>query len=177
MVFQLVMEKSCPTSRKAAILAHSQAYAGARAEFRKRASFFHREDEAYLRFLIPEGVRVLDIGCGIGDTLAALKPSHGVGVDFSPALIDIARKMHPELQFHVLDAENPAVVAEIGETFDYILVHDTVGSFDDCQKFFEHARDAARGWLFFPPLAARVEARRALETPCALSRAECSGSI
>ena len=51
------MEKLVGTSRKAAILAHSEAYAATRADFRKRASFFHREIEAYLRFLIPEGAR------------------------------------------------------------------------------------------------------------------------
>lgn len=131
------MQKVLNTSRKAAILAHSEAYAASRADFRKRAAFFHGEDEAYLRFLIPEGARVLDIGCGIGDTLASLKPSHGIGVDFSPAMIDVARKLHPELQFHAMDAEDAAMIAKIGETFDYILVHDTIGSLDDCQKFFE----------------------------------------
>jgi len=131
------MQESFGTSRKAAILEHSEAYAASRIEYRKRASFFHKEDEAYLRFLIPEGARVLDIGCGIGDTLAALKPSHGVGVDFSPAIVDIARKLHPDLHFHLMDAEDAAMVAEIAESFDYILVHDTIGSLDDCQKFFE----------------------------------------
>ena len=131
------MQKLLNTSRKAAILAHSEAFAASRAEFRKRAAFFHREDEAYLRFLIPEGARVLDIGCGIGDTLASLKPSQGVGVDFSPAMIEVARKLHPELQFHAMDAEDAAMIANIGQTFDYILVHDTIGSLDDCQKFLE----------------------------------------
>jgi SAM-dependent methyltransferase len=125
------------TPRKAAILAHSEKYAGSRAELRKRAAFFHGEDEAYLRFLIPRGARVLDIGCGIGDTLAALQPSLGVGVDFSPAMIDVARKNHPNLQFHVGDVEDPTTIAAIGKTFDVILVHDTIGSLDDCQKFFE----------------------------------------
>jgi SAM-dependent methyltransferase len=122
--------------RKTAILAHFEKYAASRSELRKRAAFFHSEDEAYLRFLIPPGARVLDIGCGIGDTLAALQPSLGVGVDFSPAMIDVARKNHPNLEFHVGDAEDSATIAEIGKTFDFILVHDTIGSLDDCQKFF-----------------------------------------
>jgi SAM-dependent methyltransferase len=125
------------TPRKAAILAHSERYAASRAKVRKGAAFFHSEDEAYLRFLIPPGARVLDIGCGIGDTLAALQPSHGVGVDFSPAMIDVARTIHPDLMFHVGDAEDPTTIAAIGETFDYILVHDTIGSLDDCQTFFK----------------------------------------
>lgn len=124
-------------TRKAQILAHSNEYAASRAEWRSKAAFFHREDEAYLRFLIPENARVLEIGCGIGDTLAALKPSSGVGIDFSPALIDIARTRHPELTFVVGDAEKPATIASVEGPFDYILVLDAIGSLDDCQKFLE----------------------------------------
>jgi SAM-dependent methyltransferase len=123
--------------RKAAILAHSEKYAAERPIWRNKAEFFHREDEAYLRFLIPRNSRVLEIGCGIGDTLAALEPSVGTGVDFSPALIELARRMHPELTFHVGDAEDPATIAALGGPFDYILVLDTIGSLDDCQKFLQ----------------------------------------
>ena len=82
-------------------------------------------------------MRVLEIGCGIGDTLAALQPSHGVGVDFSPAAIEVARKRHPNLRFQVGDVEDSLTIAAIGETFEYILVLDTIGLLDDCQRFFE----------------------------------------
>ena len=123
------------SSRKAAILAHSETFAAARGEWRERARFFHTEDETYLRFLIPVGARVLEFGCGFGDTLAALKPSHGVGVDFSPATIAQARARHPGLTFQVGDAEDPATIAALEGPFDYILVLDTIGAIDDCQKF------------------------------------------
>jgi SAM-dependent methyltransferase len=125
------------SSRKAEIWTHSERSAAERPTWRQKAAFFHGEDEGYLRFLIPENARVLEIGCGIGDTLAALKPSHGVGVDFSPALIDVARQRHPGLTFQVGDVEDPATIAALGGPFDYILVLDTVGSLDDCQKFLE----------------------------------------
>ncbi|WP_315831431.1 glycosyltransferase [Bradyrhizobium prioriisuperbiae] len=123
------------SSRKAAILAHSETFAASRGDWRARARFFHDEDETYLRFLIPEGARVLDIGCGTGDTLAALKPSYGVGVDFSPAMIAQARVRHPELTFHLGDAEDPATITALEGPFDYILVLDTIGAVDDCQTF------------------------------------------
>src|SRR5256885_13947304 len=58
---------------------------------------FHDADVAYLRFLVPSGLRILEIGSGLGDTLAALKPSLGVGIDLSPALIARARERHPDL--------------------------------------------------------------------------------
>ncbi len=125
------------SARKREILAHSEKYAASRSEWRHKAAFFHSEDETYLRFLIPKHARVLEIGCGIGDTLAALEPSFGLGIDFSPSLIDEARKRHPGLTFKVGDVEDPATIAAIGEKFDYILVLDTIGSLDDIQKFFE----------------------------------------
>jgi SAM-dependent methyltransferase len=125
------------SSHKAAILAHSEKYAATREAWRRKSAFFHSEDELYLRFLIPPGARVLELGCGTGDTLAALSPSLGVGVDFSAAMIEQARRLHPGLTFLVGDVEDPATIAAIGEPFDYIVVQDTIGSLDDCQKFLE----------------------------------------
>ena len=117
------------------LLAHSEKHAASRREWRGKSSFFHREDEKYLRFLIPAGARVLEIGCGTGDTLAALEPSYGVGVDFSPGMIAQAQRLHPELTFKVGDAEDAATIGALDGPFDFILVQDTIGSLDDCQKF------------------------------------------
>jgi SAM-dependent methyltransferase len=58
------------------------------------AEYYRRIAEIY-RFLVPPGLRVLEIGCGSGDLLAALKPAHGVGVDFSPAMVARAAARHP----------------------------------------------------------------------------------
>ena len=81
-----------------------------RAPFRVRESRRH-----YLQWLrkqypfwVPPGLRVLEVGCGLGDLLAAVKPDRGVGVDFSPAMMTLALQRHPELEFHVADA------AEVG---------------------------------------------------------------
>ncbi|MBI2948004.1 MAG: glycosyltransferase [Verrucomicrobia bacterium] len=71
---------------------------------RESARYYHRLLQRYFAFLIPPGARVVEIGCGIGDLLAAVRPSRGVGVDFSPAMIDLARPRHPGLEFHVGDA-------------------------------------------------------------------------
>jgi SAM-dependent methyltransferase len=72
----------------------------------ERNAFFHREDLVYFKFVIPEGARVLELGCGTGHLLAALKPSYGVGVDFSEAMFAEARKTHPHLSFVVGDIED-----------------------------------------------------------------------
>lgn len=94
---------------------------------------FHAADEAYLQFLIPPGLSVLEIGCGLGNTLAALQPSRGVGIDLSPVMITRARERHPGLMFHVGNAEDPADMSQIQETFDVILLSDTIGFLDDCE--------------------------------------------
>ena len=125
------------SSRKGAILAHSQALASRRQDYRQRAAFFHAEDLRYLRFLIPEGLRVLEVGCGTGDVLAGLKPSYGLGIDFSPAMIAEAETAHPELDFRVGDVEDEGFVADLPGPFDVILILDTIGSLDDCQAVLE----------------------------------------
>ena len=140
------------SSRKADILANSEHAALEREKFWQQAAFFHAEDLRYLRFLIPEGLRVLELGCGIGNTLAGLKPSFGLGVDFSPAMIERARHLHPELQFQVGDVEDPEFIAALPGPFDIILIVDAIGSLDDCQAMSIRSMDfaAARRGLSSP---------------------------
>lgn len=131
----MTVVSGCLSARKAVILDHADRIAADRVTWREKNRFFHEEDERYLRFLIPPGSRVLDIGCGIGDTLASLAPSHGVGVDFCRGQIAIARQRHPDLTFVEGDAEDAATLDALQGPFDYILVLDTIGSVEDCQKF------------------------------------------
>jgi SAM-dependent methyltransferase len=80
--------------------------------------------------MIPEGSRVLEIGCGRGDLLAAVKPSVGIGVDFSDKYIDDAQAAHPELQFIIADAHALSLEPT---TFDYIILSDLVNDLWDVQ--------------------------------------------
>ncbi len=106
--------------------------------WRDKAAFFHSEDRLYLKFLVPPGARVLELGCGTGGMLSALEPSFGVGVDFSELMIAEARKAHPNLAFFVGDIEDGAFIRTLPGTFDFILVGDTLGSLDDCQQLLEN---------------------------------------
>ena len=45
----------------------------------------------YLRFIIPAGQRILEIGCGDGHLLRRLRPEYGLGIDFSANMINKAR--------------------------------------------------------------------------------------
>jgi SAM-dependent methyltransferase len=68
------------------------------------SSEYHRRLREVYGLLISPGQRVLEIGCGRGDLLAALEPSVGVGVDFSGEMLNRARQRHPELTFVQADA-------------------------------------------------------------------------
>ncbi|MFP7755215.1 glycosyltransferase [Thermodesulfobacteriota bacterium B35] len=119
---------------------HLDSLAPVRGKWRRRAAYYHREIERYLRFLIPAGASVLEIGCGTGELLAALEPGRGVGVDISPAMVEQARRNFPELDFRVDDMEN----LQISEKFDYVLVVDTIGHVDDIQLAFSRLAKVCR---------------------------------
>ena len=117
-----------------------------RAPFRERETQrgYHQLLKRYYSFFVPPGERVLEIGCGLGDLLAAVRPSRGVGIDFSGEMIARATSRHPNLQFVASDAaEFPGA-----ETFDYILASDLVNDLPDVQHFFEtlhrHASENTR---------------------------------
>jgi len=100
-------------------------------------AYFQRLIRVY-RFNIPEGMRVLELGCGRGDLLAALKPSRGVGIDFSPVIIEQACARHPEICFMLADAHD--FVSE--EKFDFVILSGLVNDLWDVQAVFENLRKA-----------------------------------
>ena len=126
------------SARKEAIHRQFEDVASQRSGWLERGSYFHSEDLLYLKFLIPEGARILELGCGTGHLLAKLKPSCGVGVNFSAAMIAEARKANPDLTFFVGDIEDEAFVRSLPGPFDFILIVDTIGILDDCQQMLEN---------------------------------------
>jgi len=101
---------------------------------------YYTDDRKYTKFLVPEGARVIELGCGTGDLLAQLKPSHGVGVDFSPQMVETAKRNHPDLTFHVGDAEDDDFIPGLEGPFDYIVLSDTIGYLDDIERVFRSLR-------------------------------------
>ncbi len=115
---------------------------------------YYYQDLARLhRFLIPVGARVLAIGCGPGDLLAATEPSVGIGVDISPVTVNMAQRNYPALRFYCADAETltPEKIgyAEDGPvegfideppTFDYIICANSASYFSDVQTVFSRLK-------------------------------------
>ncbi|MBI4325316.1 MAG: glycosyltransferase [Chloroflexi bacterium] len=118
-----------------------RAFYDQRAPFRPREQnrHYHRLLQDYYAFLVPPGLRVLEVGCGLGDLLAAVKPARGLGLDFSPAMIDLARQRHPNLEFQVAEAGQ----FSNEETFDYIILSDLVNDLPDVQLLLERLRASA----------------------------------
>lgn len=121
------------SARKAAIRELADHIAPQRDEWIDRNRFYYQEDYRYMRFLVPAGLRVLELGCGTGRLLAELQPSFGVGVDFSAKMIEIARRQFPQFEFHEGDVEDETVINRLPGPFDVIILSETIGSLDDCE--------------------------------------------
>src|SRR3989441_8559835 len=113
-------------------------------QYAAQIDFWHRRNAGYhkaiaslARFYIPSDSRVLEIGSGNGDLLAALKPSYGLGIDISGQMVRLAARKYPHLTFRQMAAEYLELP---GEPFDFIVLSDLVGYLYDIRLVFEQLR-------------------------------------
>lgn len=97
---------------------------------------YQRLLQSIYRTLVPAGRKVVELGCGRGDLLAALEPAVGVGVDLSPEMIRRARRRHPGLRFVEADVHE----LDLGETFDHVVLADLINDLWDVQAALQRAR-------------------------------------
>lgn len=121
---------------KESIIGYFEAIAQRRPAWKKRNRFYHRSLEKYFSFVIPAGAKVLELGCGTGDLLAAVKPAYGAGIDFSGRMISMAQSRYPHLHFIKADIEDLSSSKDISlsqQKFDYIILSDVLHVLFDVQ--------------------------------------------
>ena len=89
----------------------------------------------YYAQMIPDGVTVLEIGCGDGSLLAKLPGRTVTGVDISEMQLERARVAVPNGRFFNQAGE----ALKLEGTFDYIIISETVNFAADVQRIFEQA--------------------------------------
>ena len=130
-------QHSTPQETASELETHFDQMALTHDQWRQKNALYYKEQTQLLKHLIPPGLKVLELGCATGDTLAALNPSEGVGVDFSGQMLEKARLKYPHLRFEKMNAET----LDLGEeTFDVIVLADLVGELRDLWAAFRALR-------------------------------------
>jgi SAM-dependent methyltransferase len=114
-------------------VAHWDYVAGKYGNRKGFSHYYHDRLDQILQFAVPPGQKVIEIGCGNGDLLASLKPSYGVGVDFSAEMIKKAKELHPDLHFMEADAHE----LKLEDKFDFVILSDVVNELWDVQFVFQ----------------------------------------
>ncbi|KKO11354.1 hypothetical protein LCGC14_0018350 [marine sediment metagenome] len=104
----------------------------------KEHRYYYRQIRHLLNFVVEEGARVLCIGSDLGQYLEWVNPSRGVGVEISPRLVERSARKYPDFEFHEAVPEQ----FHTEETFDYILIINTVNDLFDVQQVLENVRPA-----------------------------------
>jgi SAM-dependent methyltransferase len=95
---------------------------------------YHRRLRDVYRSIVPRGQRVLELGCGLGDLLAAVEPRSGVGVDFSEKMLARAAQRHPHLRFVNADVH---ALGDLDGPFEAIILSDLINDLWDVQATLE----------------------------------------
>lgn len=90
---------------------------------------------------VPDGATLLHMGSGGGSIDVHLKRHYRVtGFDLSPAMVDYARRVNPDVEYTVGDIRT----ADLGRTFDAVLLHDASAYMTSLDDLLLAYRTAAR---------------------------------
>ena len=103
-----------------------------------RNKFYHDSMRDLIWGMIPPGARVLELGSGTGDFLAALKPSRGIGLNVAQGLTDLARRKFPDLEFYTVEVDQ----VRSPENFcpDYVIMPNMLDYVYDVWDLLENLR-------------------------------------
>ncbi len=101
-------------------------------KYRRHRSYYWDSITKYCNYYIHPTNRVLEIGCGTGELIAAVNGSRKVGIDFSAKLIAQAREAQKGVEFYEMAAEN----ITLDEKFDVVILSNLIGFLDDIDLVF-----------------------------------------
>lgn len=98
--------------------------------------YYLRQDVSEtMRRMIPTDAKVLEIGCGRGDTLAGLPNAVRDGIDSTPAAVTAARARHPSIDVE----QGDALTFHHDRKYDAIVCDRLVHYVPDIQRLLENA--------------------------------------
>jgi SAM-dependent methyltransferase len=101
--------------------------------YRRSRSYYWNSITRYCNYYLHSDNSILEIGCGTGELLSQVKGSRKVGIDFSRVMIENARKQFPEIEFHVMDAQDITLEGK----FDVVIISNLLGWLSDIQTVFK----------------------------------------
>ncbi len=105
-------------------------------KYRKRRSYYWDSITRYCNYFIHEDSSVLEVGCGSGELLAAVKGKEKLGIDFCKPILDKAEEQFPDIEFELMEAEN----ITLDKKFDIIILSNLVGVIDDIELVFNQLK-------------------------------------
>lgn len=118
--------------RKQSNLSYFESVAPKHIEYRRKHKYYWNEITEYINYFSHEDLSILEVGCGTGELLADIAGSKKTGIDFSPKMIEEAKKQFPNIEFHVMSAENITLT----EKYDLIILSNLTGYVSDLQNLF-----------------------------------------
>jgi SAM-dependent methyltransferase len=106
---------------------------GSDLQWRQKNSYYYAWLEKIYVSNVRPGNSVLEIGCGCGDLLAAVKPAYGVGIDTDVEAIETAKQRFGDLHFEVQDPHD----LQLEGVFDTVLICNSIGTWGDIQQVLE----------------------------------------
>lgn len=103
--------------------------------WKKKNHYYYEQLKVFYKKHIPPGERIVEIGSGTGDILAAVSPREGTGIDISFEMVQIAKEKYPQLRFFVSDAEALA----LKDKFRYVIMSDLIDHVYDIWKVIGEA--------------------------------------
>lgn len=110
--------------------------APSRKAVRKKHAYYWNDITDYCNYFSHESYNILEIGCGTGELLHEIKGGKKTGIDYCNEMIVVAKESYPQIEFHVMEAEN----LELKENYDLIILSNLVGYVGDVQKVFEQLK-------------------------------------